>query len=202
MPSLRTTAVAVLLAASAARADEPCMYDGGLGVGLGDEPVKPVACDAPQIDMERACHCRSEDDQGRKWGSTAGLSLEMPRTARVASGGTVALPFTLVYKGEKPITLDFPGGAVVYVEEVLRGGKPVSMAPCGELRARSREVRLMLSPGAKVRSKMTWLASTSQLASCRDLAKDLPAGRYTLRFETVSGEPALKASVDVTVTKR
>jgi hypothetical protein len=197
------TAVAVLLAASAARADEPCMYDdGGLGAGLGVERVKPLACDAAEIDMERACHCRSDKDEGTKWGSTAGLSLEMTKAARVASGGTVSLPFALVYKGEKPITLDFPGGAVVYVDEVLRGGKAVSMAPCGELRARPREVRLTLNPGAKVRSKMTWLASTSQLASCRDLAKDLPAGRYTLRFETVSGEPTLKASVDVTVTKR
>ncbi len=196
------TAVAVVLAASAARADEPCMYDGGLSLGLGVEPVKPVACDAAEIDMERACHCRSDADEMTKWGSTAGLSLEMPKAARVASGGTVSLPFALVSKGEKPITLDFPGGAVVYVDEVLRGGKPVSMASCGELRARSREVRLTLKPGAKVRSKMTWLASTSQLASCRDLAKDLPAGRYTLRFATVSGEPKLEASVDVTVTKR
>src|SRR5215475_9413220 len=100
MPTVRI-AVAVLLAASSARAfaDEPCGYGGG-----SIDPPPEVACDAPEIDMERACHCRGDGREERNpWGSTAGLTLEMPRTARVASGQIVTLPFTLLYKGDKPI---------------------------------------------------------------------------------------------------
>src|SRR5215468_4736914 len=130
MVTLRAAAALLIVASSVgARADEPCAFDGAF------DPPPEVACDAAEIEMERACHCRAGEREERPWGSTAGLSLEMPRTARVARGETVAIPFTLRYKGDEPMTLDFPGGAVVYVEEVLRGGKPAPSAPCAEMRA-------------------------------------------------------------------
>lgn len=189
-------AALVVVSSPEARADEPCAFDGSFSL----EPPADQPCDAPDIEMEHVCHCRGgEARDARPWGSTAGLSLQMPHSARVAGGETATFPFTLVYKGDKPITLDFPGGAVVFVDEVLRGGKPAPSAACGELRAGPPTVRLTLHPGSRIHGTLSWRASTSQLASCRDMARDLPAGRYTLQLATVSGEPALKATVDVTV---
>ena len=174
----------------------PC----GSGLVLGAEPDVP--CDAPDIDIARACHCGVPRREGRPWGATRDFGLEMPRTLRVKSGATTEIPFTLTYRGETPVAVDFPGGDVVWMAEIRRGKKPVPGAACGELTVLPDPVRLTLRSGSRVRGTVAWIASNSQLASCADMATALAPGRYTVMFATVSGEPRLEANIDVTVVKR
>jgi len=190
--------VAVLIAF---RADgrEPCRGQGpGLGSALG-EKQKPMPCDAAEIEIERVCHCTARDDETRDWGPTAELSLEMPSTWKVASGQWTEIPFALRYHRSAPAELDFPRGEVVYARGIWKGKVQVEEAPCAELTARGDRVRLALRPGSTVRGTVSWKASTSQLDSCSDLASDLAPGRYRVRFASISGQPPLEATAELTV---
>ena len=188
----------VLSSSPAAEADEPCR---GHEFALDGEATPKAACDGADIEIARACHCRPRREDARPWGPSEVLRLEMARTARVVSGERVDIPFTLRYEGAAPAELDFLGGEVVYETDTWKGKKKVESAPCAELNVRPDVITLTLRPGAVVRGTTSWKASTSQLDSCRDLARRLAPGRYRVELATVSGEPRLTASVEVTVVR-
>ena len=64
-------------------------------------------------------------------------------------------------------------------------------------------VRLTLRPGAVVRGALDWTAVNSQNGGpCAEQAADLAPGSYRVTFETVSGTPPLRATVNVEVRAR
>lgn len=185
--------IALLLLSSS-----PCDHGTTFG-GLGaDKPVEPASCDSGDIEITRACHCTGPSP-GEKWGSTKELVLEMQKSAKVKSGETIDLPFTLTSRAASARTLDFSGASVVYEDEVKQNGKRVPGAPCGALILLPKTVRLTLQPGKKITGTVSWRAANYQGEGCADLTKKLSPGKYKVTFSTRAGEPPLKATVDITV---
>ena len=170
----------------------------------GEPEAAPAPCDAARIDIGRTCHCRVNGQRARPWGKIAGLSLELPRKLEVMTGDTVSVPFSLRNRSKKTLELDFAGGEVITEKEILRGKKRVEGPGCGVLTVEPDPdpVRLTLRPGAVVRGALLWRALNTQFASCFDKATELPPGRYRVTFETVSGTPPLRATVNVKVRAR
>lgn len=189
-----------MLAAAEARADGPC--NGGSRIEIAAERVPDSPCDGDDITIDRACHCTVDRKEERPWGPTANLSLELPRTLRVASGQWVDVPFALKNRGDKPVVLDFSGGAVISEAEIRQGRRTIHSAPCGVLAMLPPLVRLTLRPGGTIHGTLGWNASNYPHPSGCDLAEDLRPGRYTVTFESASGEPPLQGKVAVTVTRR
>jgi hypothetical protein len=188
----------------------PCNSGGddSLGAALdeaatGKPPAPPPPCDAVRIDINRACHCSVKGERARPWGKTAGLSLDLPRKLEVTTGGSLSVPFSLRNRSRETIELDFAGGDVIAEKEIRRGKKQVEGPACGVLMAVPDPVRLTLRPGADVRGALYWSAVNSQIGgSCAELATALPPGRYRVTFQTVSGTPPLRATVNINVRAR
>jgi hypothetical protein len=172
-----------------------------VGAGSADQPP-PVACDAADIDMARACHCRrAGNPDPRPWGPSQDLRIEVTSAVTVASGELVEIPFALRHVGKRPVELDFVGGRVVDDGDLWKGKRRVEGPLCGFLGIRPPTVTLTLRPGAVVRGNLFWRATNHQSLECRGVAR-LPPGRYRLEVETVLGTPLLQAEVAITVTRK
>jgi hypothetical protein len=168
----------------------------------GMRRAPPLPCDAAQVDIGRACHCTVKGQHARPWGNIAGVSLELPKKLEVTPGGSVSVPFSLRNRTKKTLELDFPGGEVITESEILRGKKRIEGPACGLLTVVPDAVRLTLRPGAVVRGALSWRAMNGQLTGCADTPTELAPGRYRVTFETVSGTPPLRATVNVKVRAR
>ena len=159
-------------------------------------PLPAVACDAADNPIQQACHCVT-DDKWKPWPASKQLVLTMQKEARVKAGQWHDLTFRLTNTGSQPITVTLSGGAVVSFVEAWRGGKQADRAPCVDLERVPPLIRVTLQPNGNVHGTTTWRASSDQ-GNC-PVARNLPHGRYSVKFKTASGDPELTADVDVTV---